>query len=430
MILLIPEIKNKTPLGRMITDVTKARKKPKQLGSIKIEHRYIIPEIIDGVSEGQDLIELKNYVELDTFYTFLDNPALKKLNGLYLLDLIKLFSMVQDVFKKAAHTEFNDGIEHLSDINGFPIKITKAVLLDYLQQRTVYPLAQLETFIDLITGKYGDRLNLWDRPLVQYEDDLYVTYLPILNPILLNLIDYWLDQGGFSLDERGNLLEKYLTGVIGSAISDKGYQGQIPTSAKIYNKLKQFEEIDFLLNLKDIVVIAEVKCIKYPFEARDHHNALNRLKEAAGQVKRKMAFLKLYESEVTSQTGDMTGKTIVPIIITNYPIYTTFEIEGVIITDFYLLEGYFGEGAYTDAKMSADGSSEVVQRHEYYTTEKEMNQNLSSYLQNPPAVTVLKKMFEIRPFKVTMDDMDYDIYVTSAQLKEVDPKFVISHRDD
>ncbi len=427
---LLPELLGNTPIGQLATNVARQRKKNKQLKAIKIENGYINPELIDGYDAEQDLLEIKNTIELDTFYAFLDNPILKNLNGLQLPDLVKLFSLLQDICKKAAHIEFDDGIEKLSDIQRFPIKMDKAVLYNYLEQRTDYTTIQLNTFIELISCKYGDRLNLWDRPLVQYEDDLYINYFPTLNPILLNLIDYWLDQGGFSLDERGNLLEKYLTNVIGSAITEKGFTVKIPESSKIYNNQKQFEEIDLLLNLKDVVVVGEVKCIKYPFEARDHHNALGRLQEAAEQVKRKMEFLKKYENEVANQTGTLTGKTFLPIIITNYPIYSTFKLDGVIITDFYLLESYFSDGTFTNAKIQQGGTLELEQSHVYYTNEKEMNDNLPGYLENPLAISILKEMFEIRPFKVSMDDLDYDIYVTSAQIKASDTTNIISHNPE
>jgi hypothetical protein len=430
VIQLIPELVNKTPFGKIVIDVSRQHKKPKRLKSVKISGGYIIPELGKGNSEEQDLIEIRNTVELDTFYAFLDSPVLKYLEGLQLPDLIKLFSLLQDICKKAALKEFDDSIYKLGDIYRFPIKIDKTVLHDYFMQRSDYTTKQINTFIGLITCKYGDRINLWDRPIVNFQDNLYINHLPTLNPILLNLIDYWLDQGGFSLDERGKMLEKYLTSVIGSGLQEKKFEGRFPTSAKIYNNQKQFEEIDFLLNLKETVIVAEVKCIKYPFEARDHHNALNRLMQAAIQVKRKMEFLKKYSSEVSSQTGDLEGKSFVPIIVTNYPIYSTFKIEDIVVTDFYLLEGYFAEGSFTDAQMHRGGASKVTKKHSYYSNEVEMNNNIQSFLENPPAVSTLKEMFEIRPFKTSMDDLDYDIFVTSAQLKTADKTNILSHLNE
>lgn len=426
---MIPHIINKTPLGQLISNVARSRKKPKQLASITIERGYIKPELVDGISEKQDILEIKNVIELDTFYAFLNNPPLKSLNGLQLMDLIKLFSLVQHICKAAAFVEFDDSIFKHSDIEKFPIKFHRAVLLGFLQQSTDYSTVQIETFVDLISARYGDRMNLWDRPIIKDDENLYINYLSTLNPLLLNIVDHWLDQGGFSFDERGNLLEDYLTTVISTALQEKGFEGKMPSSSKIYNKLKQFEEIDLIVNLKDVVVIGEVKCIKYPYECRDHHNAMNRLKEAAEQVKRKTKFLKEHENDVKSQTGAIAGKSFLPVIITNYPIYSTFKVDGVIITDFYLLEGYFSEGAFTEGRTNNKGISEIVKRYAYYSNEKEMNENLATYLEKPPPVETLKQMFEVRPFKVSMDDLDYEIYVTSAQTK-LDPELIISHKGE
>jgi len=174
------------------------------------------------------------------------------------------------------------------------------------------------------------------------------------------------------------------------------------------------------------VLVAEVKCIKYPFESRDFHNGLSRLKHAAVQVKRKVEFLKKHRNEVSSQTGDMSNKSLLPVIITNYPIYSTFKIDDVVITDFYLLEGYFGEGSFTDSRLQQGKSTGPTKKYTYYLNEHEMNRNLLSYLENPPAVSTLRELFEIRPFKTSMDGLSYDIFVTSAQLKADDDTNIIS----
>lgn len=424
---LLPDIINQSPLGKILSQVARSRKKTKHLASVRIINGYVQPVLAEGFSDEQDFYEIKNITEFDTFYAFLGTPTLKNLQDLQLLDLIKLFTLLQNLCRRAALTEFDDSIIKYDDIKKFPAKIDRQELITYFASCTDYSTTQIEIFVDLVCTKYGDRITLWECPMIGIDQDIYINYFPTLHPLLLNMIDYWLDKGGFSFDERGDLLEAYLRKVTHAALMEKGFEGKIPSAGKIYNRSKQFEEIDLLINLKDIVVIAEVKCIKYPYDTRNHHNALNRLNQAAEQVKRKMAFLKNNESEVIGQTGSLAGKTFLPIIVTNYPIYSTFKLDGIIITDFYLLESYFAEGVFTDARMNKEGELEIINKNSYYSDEKQFNANLADYLKNAPGVTTLKDIFEVRPFRVSMDDLDYEIYVTSAQTK-IDPNLIISHK--
>jgi hypothetical protein len=415
---ILGDIKQETFYGKFIYGSLKKLKREKRIKDVNFNQGFIEFRLAKGFGKKDSFIELRNTTELISFYSFLNEVKMPKLGGLQLVDLVNLFSLLQDLLQRCITKKFDDSIFSISDIDKFPVKIKRNALMEYFRQRTEYSGSQINTFMNLICHKFGDRINLWDRPLVQFEDSIYINFLPTLNPILLNLIDYWLDQGGFSLDERGKLMEKYLTDMLFSTLKQKKYKFQLPETSKLYNQQKKYEEVDLVVNLRDVVLVAEAKCIKYPMEARDRHNAMKRLHIAAKQVKRKVEFIKKYSNELAGQIGVTAGKSFLPLIITNYPIYTTHKIDGVTVTDFYLFESYFRSGKFTDAKMYQDGTTEVLKEHYYYKSETQMNENLDSFFQKPLPVESLKALFHIVPLKVSIDDIDYEIFVTSAQMKD------------
>ena len=50
-----------------------------------------------------------------------------------------------------------------------------------------------------------------------------------------------------------------------------------------------------MLNLKSVVVLAEVKCIKYAMECRDTYNNMKIVRKASEQIKRKADYLARFE---------------------------------------------------------------------------------------------------------------------------------------
>ncbi len=410
-------LKRETPYGLFIRGLLKRHKKEKRIKQVRINNGNISCKLAKGFAPMNSITELKNMVELLTFYSFLQNTPLPKLEGLELTDLIGLFSLLQELLEHSIENKMDDSIFSFADTHKFPVKISQHLLIDYFTQRTDYSHRQINLFIGLISAPFGERINLWDKPLVLFRGHYYISYLPALQPILLNMVDFWIGQGGFNLDQRGKFLEQYLTSTLREVLQEKKFQNTVPQSGKLFNRQKQYEEVDLVLNLKEIVVIAEVKCIKFPMEARDRHNAMKRLDTAAKQVTRKLGFIREHAPDLVGQIGDTTGKTFIPLIITNYPVYTTHQIRGITITDFYLLESYLRIGRYEEIKLHADGRRDILQQQLYYHNELEMNHNFVSFFKNPIPVDSIKKLFEMVHFKITPDMVGYDIYVSSAQIK-------------
>jgi hypothetical protein len=412
------QIKSNSAYGQLLFNSIKSKYKEKRIKNVVIRKGFIVYDIAKGFGVNEICEELKNRTAINTFYSYMKNVKFDSMEGLTLMDLVTLFSLLQDLSNKTVEIKFDDSINSIHDLDKFPIKIKSEDLINYFLQRSVYNHKQVKIFLELVSYNYGDRIDLWERPLVKYNNVYYLCFLPLVAPVLLNLLDHWIEVGGFTLDKRGAYLEDYLVQSCSNLLKKKGFHHQIPKNKKYYNRNGFFEEIDLILILKHVVVVAEVKCIKYPYDSRDRHNSLRRLSEGVKQVARKTNFLKDWYSEISILSNELVGKELIPIVITNYPLYTGYEIDGVPIIDFCLLEGFFSSGKMTENKIFPDGRREIIKQHIYYKNENEMNASLKTFFRKPYPVEELAAYFEIIDQKLSFDNFGYELYATAAVISE------------
>jgi len=414
------DIKNNTRNGLIIKSLIEDKKQKKRIKKVSFTNGIIEYELAKGFGNNEISDELRNLVIYQLNYPFLENITLNSLGNLKLVDLLKIFSLVQDLFGDVAAQRFDEGIKGIKDFQKFPVKITLKNLVKYLLMRSTYTESQVRIFLNLITNSFGERINLWDKPLIRLGEYLYVNFLPVLAPMLTNMMDNWLEQSGYKLSERGKLLEDYLRLKLSEIFLRKNIQYFILAQSKLQNKQKQYEEIDLLIILKTVVIIGEVKCIKYPVEPRDKHNSLKVVNKGVNQILRKTDFIKKWQDHLEKEIGNINGKLIIPIVITNYPIYSGYQIKDVPIIDFNLLLSYFRDGKLTSGMVHHDGKREIIKERVYYLNENEMCENLASYLKNPPPVEEVKKYYEIVEFPITPSKFRYSNKVTSAQIHDND----------
>ncbi|MGN8055139.1 hypothetical protein ACTJKN_02625 [Pedobacter sp. 22163] len=394
------------------------RKKNVQIASVAHTAGYVSYLLESGEDNEETDFEIHNKAGLEAYYNYIDNVSLPKMPTLTLNDLVCMLSLVQHLFRKAAQNCFRSDVMKRADFDNFPVKIKRQMLKEYLLERTTYKSDQVDSFIDLLTNPQDKRINFWNYPFVASNEDLVFPLLTIIDPILLYLIDRWLEDAGYDLDKRGGYFEKYIKASIARILNKKKYFFYIPSSPKLYNKSGKYEEIDLLLNLRDIVVVGEVKCEKYPMEVRDGHNGLARLKHGSLQVIRKAAFILENADDLSAQIGEIKGKEIVKLVITNYPLYTGYELNGVAVVDYFLIESYLSSGRITgNAVTSENGfittseTSEIVLQ----TSEDELNANFKSNMYSPKAVEEALKLVKLTTNKITPEGLNLQIYAQSAE---------------
>jgi len=226
---------------------------------------------------------------MTTYYAFARELRLPTAADLTIEDVCTLYGVVSEL----AGTHIDQQLAASSAASAAPcdpiFRIQEAELLQLLQATTDYVPAQLTAFVSLLTHQDGKRINFWHKPFIRREGDLPFTLLPLSSSHLLYLVDKWLLAGGYQLKARGKLFEQYLRQQLPAAAQARGFFCR-DLSGKL-QVLEQWKEIDVLLEFKHCLLLVEAKCLGYPLEARDKHNAYQDVCEGAEQAKQNAAFL-------------------------------------------------------------------------------------------------------------------------------------------
>lgn len=418
--ILLSAFQEKNDFYKLISEEANKKRKAKRLKSVKLIDNEIKYKIADGIEKESVFKELLSFASLSSYYAFIRNEILPNLSNVNLYDVLILYTEVQHLFSKVFEIKKVESETSVKNFNLFKVKIKKKELINYLIFKTKYSKNQVNQTLDLFIQKEGF-YNIWERPLIEIGNYLFPVALPLLSPNILRMLDYWLEKGGFDLDSRGLLFEKHIKTVLSSELKKKGYKFKIPTENIFRNENDEFEEIDLVIELKNITLIAEVKCIKYPFDPRDYNNMYSRLSEGAVQINRKADFLNRYKEHFNNKS--FLSKPLIKLVVTNYPIFSGYIIDDVSITDFSLIENYFikgslGKGSLVGTKKGVEIDDSYRSDIKYYRNEDEFSDNLENFFKNPIPITEKIKDLYIEKTQITLPESNPKIIMDYVKFKQ------------
>lgn len=358
--------------------------------------------------------------ELNTYYPFISGETFNSINDLCLDDLVIMFSKLAILISNINDKYMADGIDD-KKISNFLYKIKVRELLHYLKETTEFCKKQIESFFELIESNFENkaRINLWSRPVLRVGDTFYFLSVNIIAPNFAFLVDDWLDSIGYDLKKRGTDFERYIKKELDKCLSQQDFYFKIPDKSKFYINEKDYEEIDLLINLKSIVIIGEVKCIKYPIDSRDSYNNLNRLRDASEQIKRKANYIWENRNFFINDFESIENKKIIKVIITNYPIFAGTIVEGIPVIDYYLFDSYIRSGKLThfakirsEDNSSWDDTSEVIS---YYSCEDEFCANFGEFIYRPLSISEIRNNLSMKSRELTLPESSIHIFQDFAE---------------
>ncbi len=407
----------------LISKTYEGKNQVKRIKKTKINQGLVEFELASGLDTNEFYNFLFLDVQLRTYYDFIYNVVMPNAEGLTLKDCLILFSMIQSIFKNVANYNKveDDSVMRIKEFGKFPSKIKSNHLKLYLKSKTRYSTKQINYFINLLVNKKDQRLNFWYYPFLEKNEYYYVPLLSFLDPLIFVLSDKWLEDSGFDLEDRGFYFEKNIKENFTEALTNKKYNFIIPSISKYTLSNGKFEEIDLIMNLKNVVVIAEVKCIKYSLTPRDEFNALKRLREGAKQINRKAEFIANNSEKFKNEIGDITGKKIIKIVLTNFPSYSGYIMEDVPIVDYYLIESYIKSGRISSYRYTTENGkiTENKLRAEeiFYNNEDEFCNKFESFVLKPDYIEKCRDYFEFKVNKLSVENDTYNIYSDSVEFK-------------
>ena len=385
--------------------------------SIQLTEGAVTYELQDGVDVKELDDTFSFFAALETFYPYLNNVPLPAFSPLTMCDIILLFQLTTSLFSKVAdNTDYAEKVTDLKTMFGHPYKIAKDVLGCYLLERSTYNQTAIDTFLMMITKPQEEYYNFWNKPLAELGEDLLVSLLPITVANHFHLLDRWLEQGGFNLEKRGRMLESHVKSTLREILTTKNFEHHIPETQR-FRIAGEKEEIDLIINLKSVVIIAEVKCIKYPMEIRDYYNNYERLKRGAAQVVRKADFFSRNSDGFKSITRPVDGKKLIRLVVTNYPIFAGCLIDDIPVIDFHWLEGYCKHNyliEYSASGLKGQLTSQIEQAKILYGSEDEFNANFEMQMRNPVIIEQLKSSVSVKETRMTFSDFPIGLYYEHA----------------
>lgn len=408
MILL--EMQSQTQRYSSISYKISSNKNHKRLKKVYLENKELKYKIADGIDKTSILNEILIFSELTAYYSFIKDESLPNFPEINLFDILNLYSELKLLFSKVQDIKIEETNADKENFYKYSFYISYTELKNYLMKKTKYSLKQINHALNLFIHKEG-YYNIWQKSLISVDEKIYPILYPFLHGNLFRYIDYWLETGGFDLDKRGKLFENFIKNELENSFRGKSFFLKVIQQNTFKNQNGEIEEVDLIIELKKITIIAEIKCIKYPVDTRDFSNIYKRLNNASIQIKRKVDFL---ANNDFKKKNSYLNKKIVKLIITNFPEFSGAIFNGVPVTDFSLMENYFINGKLEEGVAffkEENSRNKHYKKIIYYKNEDEFNDNLEPFFNFP--IPIKEKWDKVKSNKqlISLPNMEPKIFM-------------------
>lgn len=359
---------------------------------IHVNNGFVTLEFGYGDPKHHKEIAQEIQAAIDAYYEFLDlNMELTGLRGINVAEMLSVWVALQYICREVTeHVRLDkyNVIYTKEEMDGIPRKFRIIDLVGYLTKLTGLRENIITLVLEALTVDWEKYNNIWTSPLYKIKDYYCLPFYPIINSMPYNIIENMLQKGGYGLDQRGYDFEQYVYHQIADV---KHEYGLVCKAASRYGSKK--EEIDLLIALRDVVVIAEVKCIHYSMSPQNYGDACDRLEKGAEQALKKAEYMRKHP-ELFEDLGDVNKKKIIPVVLTNYPIFSGLEYTGVYVIDSHSFISYFNAGYITMREMSMTANT-IRKVKFFYNNETEYSSKFEGYLQDGPVKKIHMSKVEI-----------------------------------
>ena len=405
----------KPRLYRYVTD--------RRIKRAKIENSIITLEFGQGNAKEHKEIVDDLQASIDAFYEFLQGKTvLPQMANATVDEAISVWGAIQYIaMYVSTYTDYDVALFKKEDFSVVPSKIRKDSLIDYVVKLTNIKASKVKMVIMKMEADWRRYNDMWTSMIYPVCDYYLLPFYPILYSSPYNVIDQMMLRGGVDLDNRGKLFERYLY----QQLTEKRTSYPINClKAGDYGENGDNEEIDVVVGMKNVILVADAKCIHYSVEPINYAEALGRLEEGCEQAIRKALFIRNHPEHFLA-LGDFSNKRFVPFVITNYPTYTGFSHNGVYVIDSHSFLAYM-QGGYVTMREMGMNENPIIAAGRFYQNEDQYSDNFDSYLQSNPIKEIFRKRIYIRDLPLMPESKDtYKVVSKSAQVVN-DPQFNIS----
>ena len=370
----------KPRLYRYVTD--------RRIKMAKIENSIITLEFGQGNAKEHKEIVDDLQASIDAFYEFLQGETvLPQMANATVDEAISVWGAIQYIaMYVSTYKDYDVALFKREDFSVVPSKIRKDSLIDYVVKLTNIKASKVKMVIMKMEADWNRYNDMWTSMIYPVGDYYLLPFYPILYSSPYNVIDQMMLRGGVDLENRGKLFERYLY----QQLTEKRTSYPIKClKAGVYGDNGDSEEIDVVVGMKNVVLVADAKCIHYSVEPINYAEAWGRLEEGCKQAIRKAIFIRNHPEHFLA-LGDFSNKRFVPFVITNYPTYTGFSHNGVYVIDSHSFLAYM-QGGYVTMREMGMNENPIIAARRFYQNEDQYSDNFERYLQSNPIKELFKK---------------------------------------
>ena len=285
----------------------------------------------------------------------------------------------------------NDQLHHLAE---YGYRIKENALIDYLTGTTRFQKRQIKRFLELIVNQksekdvYG-RFNSWQKMFIYLDGYYYFAVFPLQCCNICQLTEGWLEDCGLPLSGRGHEFERHCKerlrkgsgGVLAGALIDERTKYEVEGGV---------QEIDLVLVLKDYIVVGELKALSYPMSSIGWHNAFKELHKGIKQAEIKSRFIAEHRHELLKIYPMVEQKEIIPVVITNYPLYAGFNTKEIPVVDINLFYNILTNSPMC-LKVIEGEQVKTVKETKFYENELDFTARFKSLLFSPSPLENLRR---------------------------------------
>lgn len=301
--------------------------------------------------------------------------------------LQSLMVTIEDYFKSAKKDQ--------KEFNNLQLKIKTNEIMNYLTTSTLLSKSEIIDCLEILTNT--GKSSFWLYPIFKVNEYYLISYAPIKYAHFLNLIDHWIINKNDKVKKKGREFENFVKSEIINGCKSKDYYCNILEQNK-FKFNSESQEIDLIWETKTNIIIAEVKCIRFPFTSRNVFDYLKTVNKAVRQVKTKADFIK----KNIDQIKKLNNKEIFKIVVTNYSFISGQIIDDIPIIDFNTLNQYINVG-FNSKVLYENKEEKYFDKISYYNNENEFCNNIYQYITNPLLIEPYKK--KIKKEIMSIDDI-------------------------
>lgn len=372
------------------------------------EHKEIVDDLVAAIGAFYE------FLQGDTILPQMANATIDE--SISVWGAIQYIAMYISTYKK-----YDVSLYRKEDFCVVPSKIRKEHLIEYIVKLTNIKVAKVKMVVMKMEADWNRYNDIWTSMLYPVGDYYLLPFYPIIYSSPYNVIDQMMLRGGIDLENRGKQFEEY---IYHQLVDKKTSFSVICVPTGVYGENGNSEEIDIVIGMKNVVLVADAKCIHYSVEPKNYAEARGRLEEGCEQAIRKAGFVRNHP-QYFKMLGNTENKKFIPFVITNYPTFTGFSHNGVYVIDAHSFLAYMQGGFVTMRELSPKDNS-VIAAKRFYHNEDQYSDNIERFLQKNPLKELFKKRISIRDLSLMPESVDtYKVLCKSAEVMN-DPQFNIS----